>query len=267
MSAPSAAGGPARDAVDGAVLVGVSGDVLVVTINRPHVRNAVNRAVAEGLAAAMDRLDADGELRAGIITGAGGHFCAGMDLTAFAGGERATVEGRGFAGLVERPPATPLIAAVEGPALGGGTEIALACDLVVAAESAVFGLPEVKRGLIAAGGGLLRLPGRVPHHRAMEIALLGDRVTAAEAERFGMVNRLVADGAALGTARDLAARIAGNGPIAVAVTKQVLNARWSADAEGFARQADLAHRVRTSADAAEGARAFLEKRAPVWTAR
>ncbi|GEL22285.1 enoyl CoA dehydratase/isomerase [Pseudonocardia sulfidoxydans NBRC 16205] len=250
-----------------AVLVDVADGVLVATINRPRVRNAVNRAVAEGLAAAMDRLDADPRLRAGIITGAGGFFCAGMDLTAFGAGERPTVEGRGFAGLVERPPATPLIAAVEGPALGGGTEIVLTCDLVVAAGSAVFGLPEVKRGLIAAGGGLLRLPGRVPYHRAMEIALLGERFTAADAHGFGMVNRLVADGAALATARELAARIAANGPLAVAATKQVLTAGWAADAEGFAGQAGPAQRVRESADAAEGARAFVEKRAPRWVGR
>ncbi|GAY07646.1 crotonase/enoyl-CoA hydratase family protein [Pseudonocardia sp. N23] len=251
----------------GAVKVEDDDGVLVVTINRPEVRNAVNRAVAEGVAAAMDRLDADPGLRAGIITGAGGWFCAGMDLKAFGAGERPSVEGRGFAGLVERPPDTPLIAAVEGPALGGGMEIALACDLVVAAESAVFGLPEVRRGLIAAGGGLLRLPGRVPHHQAMEIALLGDRFTAADAHRFGMVNRLVADGTALATARELAARIAANGPLAVAATKQVLTAGWSADAAGFAAQAGPAHRVRTSADASEGARAFLEKRDPRWSAR
>lgn len=247
-----------------AVLVEAADGILVATIDRPQVRNAVNRAVAEGLAAAMDRLDADPRLRVGIITGAGGCFCAGMDLAAFGAGERPSVAGRGFAGLVERPPDTPLIAAVEGPALGGGLEIALACDLVVAAESAVFGLPEVQRGLIAAGGGLLRLPGRVPHHRAMEIALLGERFTAADAHRFGMVNRLVADGAALATARELAGRIAANGPLAVAATKQVLTAGWPADATGFARQAALAHGVRSSADAAEGARAFLEKRAARW---
>ncbi|ODU04572.1 MAG: enoyl-CoA hydratase [Pseudonocardia sp. SCN 72-86] len=247
------------------VLVEADGDVLVVTINRPEVRNAVNSAVAEGVAAAMDRLDADPRLRAGILTGAGGFFCAGMDLKAFGAGERASVAARGFAGLVERPPDTPLIAAVEGPALGGGTEIVLACDLVVAAESATFGLPEVKRGLIAAGGGLLRLPGRVPHHRAMEIALLGDRFTADDAHRFGMVNRLVGNGAALATARELAARIAANGPLAVAATKKVLTAGWAADAAGFAAQAAPAHRVRTSSDAAEGARAFLERRAPRWT--
>ncbi|MEU7816742.1 crotonase/enoyl-CoA hydratase family protein [Pseudonocardia sp. NPDC049154] len=250
-----------------AVLVEAADGVLLVTINRPQVRNAVNRAVAEGVAAAMDRLDADPRLRAGIITGAGGFFCAGMDLRSFGAGERPTVEGRGFAGVVQRPPATPLIAAVEGPALGGGMEIALACDLVVAARSAVFGLPEVKRGLIAAGGGLLRLPARVPHHRAMEIALLGDRYPAAEMHRFGMVNRLVADGEALVVARDLAARVAANGPLAVAATKRVLTAGWSADATGFGRQADLAARVRASVDAAEGARAFLEKRPPLWTGR
>ncbi|MGD9986592.1 crotonase/enoyl-CoA hydratase family protein [Pseudonocardia sp.] len=248
-----------------AVLVEVTDGVLVATINRPRVRNAVNRAVADGLAGAMDRLDADPRLRAGIVTGAGGWFCAGMDLKEFGRGERPVVEGRGFAGLVERPPDTPLIAAVEGAALGGGTEIALACDLVVAAESAVFGLPEVRRGLIAAGGGLLRLPRTVSHHQAMEIALVGDRFSAADGYRFGVVNRVVADGTALAAARGLAARIAANGPLAVAATKAVLTAGRRADAAGFAWQAEHAHRVRTSADATEGARAFVEKRAPAWT--
>jgi len=249
-----------------AVLVDEADGILVVTLNRPRVRNAVDVAVAEAVAAAMERLDAEPGLRVGVLTGAGGYFCAGMDLRAFAEGRRPVVPGRGFAGLVERPPVKPLIAAVEGPALGGGTEIVLACDLVVAGESAVFGLPEVARGLIAAAGGLLRLTSRVSYHQAMEIALLGDRVSAADAHRFGMVNRLVPDGRALATALALAARVAANAPLAVAASKRVIGASWPTDAEGFARQEAVAAEVRSSADAAEGARAFLAKRAPVWSA-
>uniref|UniRef100_UPI0015F024ED enoyl-CoA hydratase-related protein n=1 Tax=Pseudonocardia pini TaxID=2758030 RepID=UPI0015F024ED len=145
--------------------------VLLVTLDRPEARNAVNARLAEQVSEAMDRLDADPELRVGILTGAGGTFCAGADLKAFVRGERPYAGVRGFAGLVEQPPEKPLIAAVEGYALAGGCEVVLACDLVVAAESAVFGITEVRRGLVAAGGGLLRLPERIPYHVAMELAL------------------------------------------------------------------------------------------------
>lgn len=250
------------------VLTSVHDGVLTVTLNRPHARNAVNEALAHRVAAAMDRLDADPELRVGIITGSGGTFCAGMDLKAFLTGERPMVGGRGFAGLVERPPRKPLVAAVEGYALAGGFEIVLACDLVVAAESATFGIPEVTRGLVAAGGGLLRLPRRVPYHVAMEMALLGHHVEAAELARLGLVNRLADDGRALAVATRLAADVAANGPLAVTTSKQVIveSEAWD-PTEAWSRQADLADPVAVSADAREGATAFAEKRPPRWQGR
>lgn len=240
--------------------------VLVVTIDRPQARNAVTAAVARGIAEAMDRLDADDDLRVGVLTGAGGTFCAGMDLKAFMRGERPSVPGRGFAGLTVRLPAKPLIAAVEGYALAGGFEIVLACDLVVAAEGAVFGIPEVKRGLVAAGGGLLRLPKRIPYHQAMELALLGCHIPAARARELGLINRLVPDGTALDAALALAAEISANGPLAVAASKQIVAAAasWSDD-EAWERQAEIAGPVATSKDAIEGATAFAEKRPPVWS--
>jgi enoyl-CoA hydratase len=244
------------------------GAVLVVTIDRPQVRNAVNTATARAIAAAMERLDADDALCVGVLTGAGGTFSAGMDLKAFLAGERPSVPGRGFAGLVEAPPAKPLIAAVEGFALAGGFEIALACDLIVAAEDASFGLPEVSRGLMAGGGGLLRLPRRVPLGTAAEWALTGDRVGAAQAHTAGLVNRLAPPGGALDGALALAGRIAENGPLAVRATKRVLgeSGQWPAE-EAFARQNAVYEPVRSSEDAREGASAFTEKRRPVWRGR
>jgi enoyl-CoA hydratase len=249
------------------VTVTAPGDrTLVVTIDRPQARNAVNAAVARGIAAAMDRLDCDHELSAGIITGAGGTFCAGMDLKAFVRGERPVVPGRGFAGIVERPSRKPVIAAVEGYALAGGFEIVLACDLVVAARGATFGLPEVRRGLVAAGGGLLRLPRRIPYHLAMEMSLLGSHVPAPRLHELGLVNRLVDDGDALVVAEEMAGELAANGPLAVAATKQIIasGGDWTAE-EAFERQALVADPVAASADAREGATAFAEKRAPVWS--
>ena len=242
--------------------------VLVVTLNRPQARNAVDEVLARSVAEAMDRLDEEDSLRAGVLTGAGGTFCAGMDLKAFVRGETPVVEGRGFAGLVERPPAKPLIAAVEGPALAGGFEIALACDLVVAGETASFGLPEVKRGLLAGGGGLLRLPRKAGLPRATEWALTGDRISAADAHAAGVVNRLVPAGQALEAALALARQIAGNGPLAVQGTKRILGEGqgWPAE-EAFARQWEVYAPIRASEDAKEGARAFTEKRAPVWRGR
>lgn len=243
-----------------------SGAVLEIRLDRPRQRNAVNGAMARGIAAAMDELDGDRDLRAGILYGAGGTFCAGMDLKAFAAREVPTLPGRGFAGLVEAPPSTPLIAAVEGFALAGGLEVALACDLVVAALDAQFGLPEVTRGLVAAGGGLLRLPERVPSAVAMDLALTGRRMTAQEAERWGLVCRIAAPGSALAQARVLAAEIVANAPLAVRATKHVLSAApaWPRE-ERFERQREIVARVRSSADALEGARAFAERRAPRWT--
>jgi enoyl-CoA hydratase len=248
------------------VLVERRDQVLVITINRPQARNAVNRAVAESIAAAIDELDADRALTLGVITGAGGSFCSGMDLKAFLTGERPSSRGRGFAGLTQAPPKKPLIAAVEGYALAGGCEIVLACDLVVAAESAKFGIPEVKRGLVAAAGGLMRLPNRIPPQIAMELALTGDFLDARDAHRHGLVNRLTDTGDALDGALELAARISANGPLAVAVSKQIVfeSADWS-EAEMWDRQAALIEPVFTSADAKEGAKAFAEKRPPAWT--
>jgi enoyl-CoA hydratase len=241
------------------------GGVLVVTIDRPAVRNAIDAATTEQLTAAMERLDEDREIVAGVLTGGGGTFCAGMDLKAFLGGERSPVGPRGFAGLVEQPPKKPLIAAVEGFALAGGFEIVLACDLVVAARNAQFGLPEVKRGLVAAAGGLMRLPGRIPYHAAMEWALTGERVPATRAWELGLVNRLTEPGRALPEALELATSISRNGPLAVRATKQVIVSApdWKS-AEAFTRQREITEPVRSSRDAREGALAFAEKRAPRW---
>lgn len=255
---------PVSGAVVGAT-VPVDG-VLVVTIDRPEARNAVNQEVAEAIAGAMERLDADPDLRVGVLTGAGGTFCAGMDLKAFVRGERPVIPGRGFAGLVERGPDKPLIAAVEGYALAGGFEIVLGCDLVVAAEDATFGIPEVRRGLVAAGGGLLKLPRRIPYHQAMELALLGNHIPATRAHELGLVNRLVPRGSALAEALALAGEITANGPLAVAVSKQIVQGAlgWPPE-EQWSRQGELAGPVSASDDAREGATAFAEKRPPRWT--
>jgi enoyl-CoA hydratase len=228
----------------------------------------VNRAVAEGIAAALERLDADDALRVGVLTGAGKGFCAGMDLKAFVAGERPIVAGRGFAGIVQRAADKPLIAAVEGFAVAGGFEIALACDLIVAARGARFGIPEVKRGLVAAGGALLRLPRRIPYHLAMELALTGDLVGAERAFELGVVNRLVEPGAAVDGALELAGAIAANGPLALAASKRILveAPSWPAESE-WARQAEITDPVRASDDAREGSLAFAEKRAPRWQGR
>ncbi|KAB2344470.1 crotonase/enoyl-CoA hydratase family protein [Actinomadura rudentiformis] len=255
-------------AVADEVLVRHESRTAVITINRPHAKNAVTRAVAEGIAAALDELDRRDDLSVGVLTGAGGSFCAGMDLKGFLRGERPTIEGRGFAGLTEAPPKKPLIAAVEGYALAGGCEIVLACDLVVAGRTAKFGIPEVKRGLVATGGGLLRLPHRVPEQIAMELALTGDMITAARAYEVGLVNRLTDEGGALAEALALAGRIAANGPLAVLASKQVIkeHGQWP-ETERFARQRRITEPVFASADAQEGARAFAEKRLPNWQGR
>jgi len=239
--------------------------VLVVTINRPEAKNAVNRAVALGIAAAMDRLDASPALRVGILTGAGNSFCSGMDLKAFLGGEVPMLEGRGFGGLVEAPPQKPLIAAIEGYALAGGFELSLACDLSVAADNARFGLPEARRGLVAAAGGLMRLPRLAPYRIAMELALTGEMISAARAYELGLLNRVVAPGQALSVAMELARAIAANGPLAVTASKQVVrdSGEWSNE-QMWARQHAITAPVFLSEDAREGASAFAQKRAPVW---
>jgi enoyl-CoA hydratase len=249
---------------EAAVRCEADGELLEITISRPEARNAVNLAVAEGIAAALERLDSDDALRVGILTGAGGTFCAGMDLKAFVAGERPYVEGRGFAGIVQGPPRKPLIAAVEGWAVAGGFEIALACDLIVAARDARFGIPEVKRSLVAAGGALIRLPRRIPFHAAMDLALTGDPISAERAYELGLIARLAPPGEALAAARELAATIVANGPLAIDATKRILTAD---EDDAWERQAAIAGPVFASEDAREGARAFAEKRPPVWRGR
>ncbi|MEV7231002.1 MULTISPECIES: crotonase/enoyl-CoA hydratase family protein [Polymorphospora] len=242
--------------------------ILLLEINRPRQRNAMTRSAARAIADALTRLDAEPGLRVAILTGRGGNFCAGMDLKRFAAGERAATAERGFAGLVEAPPAKPIIAAVEGWALGGGFEMVLACDLVTAGASARFGLPEVKRGLLARGGGMFRLPRRLPQAIALEMLLTGDPISAERASGLGLLNAVVADGQALDAAFDLARRISANAPLSVAASKSI--ATGSADwplSEAFERQRSLSEVVFASQDAKEGATAFAEKRSPVWKGR
>lgn len=246
------------------VLTEVDNGVLIVTINRPEAKNAMTKAAAEGIAAAMDRLDSEDDLRVGILTGAGGTFCSGMDLKGFLRGETPSVEGRGFGGVVQAPPAKPLIAAVEGYALAGGLELMIACDLVVANSGAKFGIPEAKRGLVAAAGGVMMLPDQIPERIAMELALTGDFIDAKRAYELGLINT-VTDGSALEGAKELAARIAANGPLAVRVSKQVMKeSRGWAMEDRYKKQAQLIAPVFVSEDAREGAAAFAEKRAPNW---
>ena len=253
---------------DDPVLTQRRDSVLLITLNRPEARNAINTAMAEGVAAALDELDADDALKAGVLTGAGRSFCAGMDLKAFVAGERPWVGDRGFAGIVQRASRKPLIAAVEGFAVAGGFEIALACDLLVAARNAKFGVPEVRRSLVAAGGALLRMPQRMPYALAMELALTGDPIEAQRGYELGVVNRLTEPGQAVEAALELAERIAANGPLALAATKEVLQAQrdWSQE-EFWERQRAIVEPVFVSQDAQEGAAAFAEKRSPVWQGR
>jgi enoyl-CoA hydratase len=250
------------------VLVERRNGVQVITINRPEAKNALNKAVAEGIAAAVDELDADDDLRVGVLTGAGGTFSAGMDLKGFLRGESPAIEGRGLCGITQTPPRKPLIGAVEGWALAGGFELLLACDLVVAAETARFGVPEVKRSLVAGAGAALLLPRRVPFAIALELLLTGDPLPAPRAAEIGLVNRITPEGGALEGALALAAVIAENGPLAVAATKAIArgSSDWTFD-EGWSKQAELMAPVFGSEDAREGATAFAEKRKPVWKGR
>jgi enoyl-CoA hydratase len=250
------------------VLTERRGNVLLVTLNRPAVRNAVNAALAAGVAGALEELDSDESLSVGILTGAGGFFSAGMDLGAFVRGESPWFGDRGFAGIAQRSAAKPLIAAIEGFALAGGMEIALACDLIVAAKGAKLGIPEAKRSLVAAGGALLRMPRRMPYHVVMELALTGDPLPAERFEEFGLVNHLAEPGSALDVALELAGRIAGNGPLALIATKRILQEQfdWSTT-EMWDKQGAISGPVFASEDAKEGAAAFKEKREPVWQGR
>ncbi|MDQ2709445.1 MAG: crotonase/enoyl-CoA hydratase family protein [Actinomycetota bacterium] len=239
--------------------------VLILTMNRPKARNALNAALAHAIADAVDELEVDKAISVGILTGTGGTFCSGMDLKAFLAGETPLVGKRGLAGITVTPPSKPMIAAVEGYALAGGCELALACDLIVASREAKFGLPETKRSLVAGAGGLFRLPQRIPMAIAMEYALTGAHFSAGQAHAWGMVNRLTEPGDALAGALELAREIAANGPLAVRATKQIVadGQHWPV-AERWKRQEALLRPVFGSADAKEGALAFAEKRAPVW---
>ncbi len=251
-----------------AVLTEQRGNVLLITINRPEVRNAVNGAVAEGVAGALDKLDDDDGLSVGVLTGTGGFFSAGMDLGAFVKGESPWFGDRGFAGIAQRASQKPLIAAIEGFALAGGMEVALACDLIVAAKGARMGIPEAKRSLIAAGGALLRLPRRMPYHVVMELALTGDPMPAERFHEFGVVNRLAEPGTAVDVALELAEQLSKSGPLALIGSKRILQEQfdWSSH-EMWQKQGEITGPVMTSEDAKEGASAFKEKREPVWKGR
>jgi enoyl-CoA hydratase len=263
-AAPSAA--PTSDAPS--VQTQQHDSVLVITINRPEVRNAIDGDTARALAEAFDQLDARADLAVGVLTGAAGTFSAGMDLKAYAAGDTPVLPGRGFAGLTRARPHTPLIAAVEGWAIGGGTEIALACDLIVAAQDATFGLFEVTHGLVPPEGGIVRLPDRIPRNIALELLLTGNPLTAVRAEQLGLVNHLTRPGEALNYAVELATRIARNAPLAVAAIKRAVTERTAFDDQDAFRQQDqIVAPVLTSQDAQEGARAFAEKRRPHWQGR
>jgi enoyl-CoA hydratase len=253
---------------DQPVLVERRDGVLVITINRPEQRNAVNKAVSDAIGAAIRELEGDPELVTGVLTGAGKGFSAGMDLAAFAKGELPFDPDRGFAGMAQQRPAKPVIAAVEGFAVAGGLEIALCADLLVAAEDAQLGIPEVKRSLVAAGGALRRLPERIPMGIAMEMALTGDPISGRRGYEIGLVNRVTPAGGALDAALELAARIAPNGPLGLAASKRILHAQgdWG-EQEFWEKQGEIAGPVLFSEDAREGAVAFKERREPVWKGR
>jgi enoyl-CoA hydratase len=245
-----------------AVLTERRGRVLLITLNRPEAMNAINGALSTGLWAAVQELNGDPDLTAGVLTGTGRGFCAGMDLKAFARGEDIGP----MMSFIQQGAEKPLIGAIEGFALAGGLELALACDLLVAARGAKLGIPEVNVGLFAAGGGLLRLPSRVGYGKAMEMAVTGDPITAEDAAQFGLVARLAEPGTAVDVAMELAARVARNAPLAVAASKQLIRATQGAtEAEFWAIQGPLQAAVFRSNDAKEGPRAFAEKRAPEWT--
>jgi enoyl-CoA hydratase len=242
----------------------------LITINRPDARNAVNGDVASGIEEAVDRLEADDSLWVGILTGVPPVFCAGADLKEINGGRMASLSTPrgGFGGITRRKRTKPIVAAVDGPALAGGTEIALACDLIVASATATFGVPEVKRSLVASAGGLFRLPRKLPFNVAMELALTGDPIDAPRAHHFGLVNVLCEPGEAMAEARVLAARIEANAPVAVRATRHVVIAAMTEDEDaGWRLSAEAMARAMGSEDAKEGLMAFIEKRPPQWTGR
>lgn len=243
------------------------GHVALLTINRPEARNAVNGAVAQGMEEAIDRLEADDEVWVGILTGEGSVFCAGADLKEINAGNGAALqtERGGFGGIVQRDREKPMIAAVDGPALAGGTEIVLACDLVVASTEARFGIPEVKRSLVAAAGGLFRLPKVLPLPIAMELALTGDGFDAELAFKHGMVNDLCEPGEAVERAMALAERICANAPLAVRATRKLMLRADELDVdEGIKASLGEMAALGGTEDFNEGLMAFIEKRPPEW---
>lgn len=246
------------------------GPFAIIKINRPEARNAVNGAVAQGIEDAIDRIETDDSTWVGILTGAPPVFCAGADLKEVNSGTAtglATAKG-GFGGITQRERTKPIIAAVDGPALAGGTEIVLACDLVVASTNAAFGIPEVKRCLVAGAGGLFRLGRKIPVNVAMELALTGDPIDAARAHQFGLVNRLVEPGQALEEALRLAEQICANAPLAVRESRKiVLEATNAPDDVGWAMSSQSMGVIMQSEDLSEGLMAFIEKRPPVWKGR
>jgi enoyl-CoA hydratase len=246
------------------------GHVAVITINRPEARNAVNGEVARGIEEAIDKLEEDDSLWLGILTGVPPVFSAGADLKEINAGRAGDLQTKrgGFAGITRRERTKPIIAAVDGPALAGGTEITLACDLIVASTSAQFGIPEVKRCLVAAGGGLFRLPRKLPFNIAMELTLTGDPINAERAHHFGLVNVLCEPGEALGKARELAARIEANAPVAVRESRRVVYEAMNQDEEaGWSLSAKAMAVAMSSEDMKEGLTAFIEKRAPNWAGK
>jgi len=253
------------DNEENVLLTEVREHLLIITLNRPHARNAFNAALSQALSDALDRFEQDPALRVAILTGAGGSFSAGMDLKAMLKGEQSFTKKRGGFGIMTLPPDKPLIAAVEGYAVAGGLELALCCDLIVATQDSKLGLPEVKRGLVAVGGALFRLPKRIPYHVVMELALTGETHPAERFHQLGLVSRVVPSGKALDAALELARTIAQNGPLAVAATKQIMlkAADWTEE-EAWPAHRKMAAKALNSKDAGEGARAFAEKRPPVW---
>ena len=246
------------------------GRVAVLTMRRPEARNAIDAEVVSGFEAGIDRLEGDEGVWAGVVAGDGPVFSAGADLKMVAAGrlrELFTPRG-GFAGISRRARSKPLVAAVDGPALAGGCEVALACDVIVASSRASFGLPEVKRSLVAGGGGLFRLPRAIPSNIAMEMVLTGDPLDAPRAHALGLVGQLVEPGEALEAAVALAERICANAPLAVQESRRVVLAVSGADDDAAWERTEAAlARVVQSEDFAEGPRAFLEKRAPEWKGR